>query len=152
MTYLYETHIKVKAPVEEVFKFFSEAANLEKITPPWLQFKILSPQPIKMSIGTLIDYRLSLHGLPINWKTKITMWEPPYRFVDEQLKGPYKQWIHEHSFREDPDGCLISDKVNYQISGWIFPPLINTLFVRKDIEKIFSYRKKLILAYFRDNS
>ncbi len=148
MNNIYETEMKVKAPVEEVFKFFSEPANLQKITPPWLKFKIITAQPIKMSAGTLIDYRLSLYGLPINWKTKITVWEPPYRFIDEQLKGPYKQWIHEHTFNAVEGGCLIRDSVQYQISGWILSPLINRFFVKRDIERIFTYRRNKIREFY----
>jgi ligand-binding SRPBCC domain-containing protein len=151
MNYEYYSEMKIDAPIDEVFDFFSQAANLEKITPPWLKFKILTSEPIKMEVGTLIDYRLSLYGFPVNWKTKITHWDPPHRFIDSQLKGPYKQWIHEHSFSEVEGGCLMKDRVEYQIHGWIVNSLINYLFVRKDIEKFFSFRKIIIEALHRQS-
>jgi ligand-binding SRPBCC domain-containing protein len=151
MNYEYYSEMKIDAPIDEVFDFFSQAVNLEKITPPWLKFKILTSEPIKMEIGTIIDYRLSLYGFPINWRTKITHWDPPHRFIDSQLKGPYKQWIHEHSFSEVEGGCLMQDKVEYQIHGWIISSLIDYLFVRKDIERIFSFRKIQIEALHRQS-
>jgi ligand-binding SRPBCC domain-containing protein len=149
MTYHFESEIKINAPLEDVFNFFSQAENLEKITPPWLKFKILTPTPINMGVGTLIDYRLSLYKIPLKWQTKISHWEPPHRFIDEQLRGPYKLWIHEHSFSEVADGCLIRDKVQYQLKGGMISPLLNQLFVRADIERIFSYRKKKIAELYR---
>jgi len=148
MIFHYTSELKIDAPLEEVFQFFSRADNLEKITPAWLRFKILTPLPIKMKVGTLINYRLSLYHLPLRWQTEIKVWEPPHRFVDIQRRGPYKEWIHEHAFTAVEGGCLVKDKVRYQVYGWILSPLIDRSFVRKDIEKIFNYRRQAIERIF----
>ncbi len=102
-------------PVAEIFPFFADAANLEVLTPPWLKFQILSPRPLKMHVGTLIDYRLRVRGLPMRWQSEIIAWEPPHRFVDEQRRGPYRLWRHEHEFVERDGGTVIRDKVEYAI-------------------------------------
>ncbi len=125
-------------PRAEVFPFFADAANLQAITPPWLDFRILTPGPIAMRPGALIDYRLKLRGFPIRWRTKITVWEPPFRFVDRQLKGPYRQWVHEHSFEEKDGGTLCRDRVDYAVPGGA---LVNRIFVQRDVETIFAYRR-----------
>lgn len=127
-------------PVPEVFAFFSDPANLEAITPPWLRFHILTPQPLEMKAGTLLDYRLRLHGIPIYWRTEISVWEPPFRFVDQQLKGPYLLWVHEHTFEEKDDGTLVRDRVDYRSPGWILEPLIERWLVRPDLDRIFDFR------------
>jgi ligand-binding SRPBCC domain-containing protein len=90
-----------------------------------------------MRAGALIDYKISIHGFPMRWRTKITAWEPPYRFVDEQIKGPYRQWVHEHLFEEHPDGSRCHDRVHYSVLGG---SLVNSLFVRRDVQRIFEYR------------
>jgi ligand-binding SRPBCC domain-containing protein len=94
------TEIRLPTPLVDVFEFFSDAYNLEEITPPWLHFSVQTPAPIEMKRGALIDYRLRLHGIPIHWRTEITAWEPPFRFVDEQLRGPYRYWRHERRIFE----------------------------------------------------
>jgi len=127
-------------PVSRVFEFFSDAANLDAITPPWVHFQIITPRPIAMKPGALIDYKLRIRGLPIYWQTEITHWEPPYRFVDRQIKGPYRQWIHEHTFEEKDGGTTIRDKIDYAVPGWIFEPILHALFVGPDVRKIFAYR------------
>jgi len=96
-----------------VFPFFAEARNLETLTPPWLKFEVLTPAPIVMRPGTLIDYRIRVHGLPIRWRTEITAWDPPHRFVDVQLHGPYTLWHHTHTFEERDGGTLCLDHVRY---------------------------------------
>lgn len=127
---------------EEIFSFFADAANLESITPPWVNFQTLTPTPIEMKPGTLIDYRIKIHGLPVKWRTRINAWEPPYRFVDEQLRGPYRKWVHEHTFVEKDGGTLCADRVEYAVpGGW----LIDKLFVRRDVERIFAYRRERIV-------
>ena len=151
-TYHFESEIIVHTPRDEIFQFFSDAENLEHITPDSLQFKILSPLPIAMGEGTQIDYRLKIYGLPLRWQTEITVWDPPNRFIDSQLKGPYKTWIHEHIFIDIDDKCLIRDKVSYQLKGGILAPIINQILVQKDVTKIFNFRAAKILTLFSAES
>jgi len=132
-------------PVAEVFPFFADAANLEKITPPWLSFHVLTPAPIAMRPGALIDYQLRVHGIPLRWRTEIVAWDPPHRFVDVQLKGPYRLWHHTHTFTEKGGGTLCTDEVRYRpIGGW----LVNALFVKRDVRTIFDYRRKRLMEIF----
>lgn len=134
-----------EAPIEKVFSFFSEAANLEDITPPWLNFRILTPQPIEMAQGTLIDYRLTLHWIPIRWRTEISEWHPPYQFVDRQLRGPYRLWRHTHTFEETDRGTHMTDIVEYSVPGG---RLVNRLFVEPDLRVIFQYRQQRLAERF----
>ena len=131
------TEQKIEKPQSELFSFFSDAHNLAEITPPWLHFYMLTPTPIEMKIGTLIDYRLKLRGIPIRWQSEITAWNPPNSFVDEQRHGPYRRWIHTHTFVPVPDGTLVGDEVEYAVFGG---GLVQKFFVAPDIEKIFAYR------------
>jgi len=142
-TFIFTAEQQLPRRREGVFPFFADAANLQRITPPWLSFRIETPQPIEMRAGTLIDYRLRLHGVPLRWRTRIAVWEPPYRFVDEQLRGPYRLWVHEHLFEPDGDGTLCRDRVTYAVpGGW----LVESLFVRREIERIFTYRRAALAA------
>ena len=129
--------------IDRVFAFFSDAANLELLTPPWLNFDILTPRPIPMHAGALIDYRLKIRGLPVKWRTVISDWQPPTRFVDEQIKGPYQQWIHEHTFVPKNGGTLVIDRVRYKVP---FDLLVHRLFVQPDLDRIFAFRHKALLA------
>lgn len=139
------TSLILPRPLETVFPFFADASNLEKITPKWLRFEILTPLPIEMRTGTLIEYRLRIHGIPMRWLSEITVWDPPFRFVDEQRRGPYKKWVHEHIFVKSGNGSKICDFVKYDLpGGW----LTNFLFVRYDVRRIFMYRKKKLLDLF----
>lgn len=131
--------------MDEVFEFFSNAGNLGALTPPWVEFQILTPVPIPMRAGALIDYRLRIHGLPIRWRTEITEWEPGHRFVDEQRRGPYRMWVHEHLFEQHADGTLMRDLVRYAVPGGEF---IHRLFVRRDVERIFDFRRARMLEIF----
>ncbi len=140
-TYLLTTEQWFPRPCEEVFEFFSDAANLESITPPWLRFHVLTPRPIDVREGTLIDYKLRLHFVPIRWRTEIAAWEPPFRFIDRQLRGPYRLWVHEHTFEEHQGGTLARDRVEYQVPGG---RLIHTLLVRPDLMRIFAFRRKVL--------
>jgi hypothetical protein len=126
-------------PLEQVFAFFADARNLEAITPPWLGFEVLTPAPIEMRPGALIDYRLRLHGVRLGWKTEITVWQPPHRFVDEQRHGPYREWVHEHTFAVRDGGSLVGDHVRYRVPGG---RLVHELFVRREVERIFDYRRE----------
>jgi ligand-binding SRPBCC domain-containing protein len=146
---VFHSEIWVPKPPREVFDFFADARNLQSITPPWLDFSILTPAPILMRAGTLIDYRLKLHGFPIRWQTQITAWEPPHRFVDEQRRGPYRLWIHEHRFEARDGGTLVSDFVRYEAPGG---RLVEWLFVRRDVERIFQFRREKLLARFDKRS
>ena len=141
----FRAHTRVPRPRAEVFAFFAAAGNLQELTPPGLRFEVLTPGPIEMRAGTLIDYRLRLRLIPIHWRTAITVWEPPRRFVDEQLRGPYRLWIHEHTFEEDGDGTLCGDFVRYAVP---FGALANRLMVARDVRKIFAYRERRLQEIF----
>jgi ligand-binding SRPBCC domain-containing protein len=130
---------------DEVFRFFADAFNLEALTPPWLKFEVLTPRPIEMRVGLRIDYRLRLRGLPLRWQSEITAWEPPVRFVDEQRRGPYRAWIHEHTFEERDGGTLARDMVRYDVIGG---RLVNRFFVRRDVGKIFEFRAQALKERF----
>jgi len=139
------TELWLPRPRHEVFPFFGEARNLETLTPPWLKFEVLTPAPIIMRPGTLIDYRIKIHGIPIRWRTEITEWDPPHRFVDNQLSGPYSLWHHTHTFEEKEGGTLCTDDVRYWPRGGA---LMNWLFVRRDVDRIFAYRRQRLLEIF----
>jgi ligand-binding SRPBCC domain-containing protein len=132
-----------------VFDFFSKAENLNKLTPSNLHFKILSPLPVKMQPGTLIDYQLRLMGVPFKWQTEITVWEPPHRFIDIQKKGPYKLWIHEHIFEEKEGKTIMYDLIEYKFPGGIFESFIHHFFVKKGLQNIFGYREKTCMEIFK---
>ncbi len=135
--YALEMHLRVPVPIDRVFEFFADARNLEKLTPPALRFEVLTPEPILMRQGLLLDYRLRLHGFPFYWQSEITVWDPPRRFEDSQRRGPYRWWVHEHSFVEDNGGTLMSDKVHYGVPGGA---LVHSLFVARELRNIFGYR------------
>jgi ligand-binding SRPBCC domain-containing protein len=131
-------------PIDKVFEFFGDAGNLDPLTPPWLHFQIITPRPITMGQGTLIDYRLKIHKIPVRWRSEITVWEPPHLFVDEQRKGPYIQWIHRHEFATRGEGTVIRDHIDYAVPGLIFEPLLHHFFVKPDIQTIFAFRQQKI--------
>jgi ligand-binding SRPBCC domain-containing protein len=132
-------------PRSEVFPFFADAANLQILTPPWLHFEVLTPLPVEMQPRLLIDYRLRVHGFPLRWQSEITIWEPPHRFIDEQRRGPYRLWHHEHVFEERDGGTLAIDRVRYAVP---LDFLSHRLFVRPDIERIFAFRKAKLSELF----
>jgi len=127
-------------PLDEVFAFFSDARNLEEITPPWLGFRILTPGPIRIAAGTKLRYRLSLHGLPVRWTTEIRRCEPPFRFIDVQLSGPYRLWHHTHRFEAHDGGTRMTDVVRYRLPFGMIGRAVHALKVRRDVERIFAYR------------
>jgi ligand-binding SRPBCC domain-containing protein len=136
-TFELTTTVTVPHDRDRVFAFFADAANLDALTPPWLNFTILTPLPIVMCPGAIIDYRLWLHGLPVKWRTEISRWSPPHEFVDEQRRGPYRRWHHTHTFTEVPGGTRVDDRVRYSVLGG---SLVNRLFVEPDLRKVFGYR------------
>jgi ligand-binding SRPBCC domain-containing protein len=135
----------VPLPLAEAFAFYADAHNLERITPPWLGFEVTTPGTIEMRVGTLIEYRLRLHGVPVRWRTRIEAWEPPRRFVDVQVRGPYSLWEHTHTFEEDgPEATIIRDRVRYSIPFGPLGDLADRLLVRRDLKQIFDYRRDAV--------
>ncbi len=138
MRFVLDCDIWLPLSCDAVFAFFSDAFKLEQLTPGWLRFRVQTAAPIEMGRGTLIDYRLRLRGIPIRWRTEITAWEPPVRFEDSQLRGPYQKWVHEHTFQEVNGGTLMRDRVIYSVPGG---PLVERILVRGDVRRIFEYRQ-----------
>jgi ligand-binding SRPBCC domain-containing protein len=143
MTQVLERSTWIPRPVAEVFPFFADIANLERITPPELRFRFVTQPPIEMRRGALIEFRLALYGLPFGWHTEISHWEPPHRFVDRQLSGPYRQWVHTHEFAAERGGTRMRDHVSYELPlaplGLVALPL-----VRRQLERIFDFREATI--------
>jgi ligand-binding SRPBCC domain-containing protein len=135
---------------ESIFGFFAAAENLEAITPPLLRFRVVTPRPIEMEVGTFIQYRLRLHGVPVRWDTLIQAWEPPHRFVDVQVRGPYALWHHTHELEPlDGDRTLMRDTVRYAIGFGVLGELAHRLVVRRDLERIFAYRAGVVPGLLR---
>ena len=139
--HILETSTFIPRPRSEVFAFFAAAENLERITPPELQFRILSPLPVRIGAGALIDYQLRLFGIPFRWRTLISQWEPDSSFVDEQVTGPYAQWVHTHSFHQEPGGTRVTDEVRYRLP-WFPPGEIAYPLVRVQLRRVFAYRAR----------
>jgi ligand-binding SRPBCC domain-containing protein len=138
------TELMLPRPRAEVFSFFAAAENLERITPPELRFSILTASPVRMGAGALIDYRLQLLGVPFSWRTRITEWRPPYLFTDEQQRGPYRSWVHTHSFEVVPGGTLVRDVVRYRLPLFPLGELALPV-VRAQLARIFGYRRRQLL-------
>lgn len=142
-----EREQRLPGPPETVFAFFSDARNLEAITPAWLRFRIVSQAPAQMRVGTLIEYRLTLHRLPVSWLTQIEEWVPGERFVDQQLRGPYGLWHHTHEFEPDgAGGTLMRDRVRYALPYGPLGEVARRLFVARDLERIFDFRERAVAA------
>ena len=150
--HLLQTSLTVDLPRDEVFEFFSNAENLEAITPPDVGFHILTPLPIDLREGTLIDYKLSLFGIPVKWRTEITKWDPPNEFIDIQVWGPYGQWIHRHVFTEpEPGKTVIEDEVRYRLPLEPLGDLAHFI-VAAQLAKIFDYREKKVIEILTERS
>lgn len=143
MEHRLETSFTLALPIETAFDFFGDAENLERITPSELEFVILTPRPIQIAEGTKIDYRLKLFGMPFRWQSVISLWDPPHQFVDEQTRGPYRQWIHTHRFEAVDGGTMIRDDVRYRLPLWPLGDLAYPL-VRAQLRSIFAYREREI--------
>ena len=141
----FESQLWLRQSRDNVFAFFSDAQNLDLITPPWLHFRTTTPGSSEMRLDTIIDHRLRVHGVPLRWRSEITLWDPPARFVDEQVRGPYRLWIHEHRFEEQNGGTLVHDHVRYAV---LFDVLLHRLLIRPDIERIFAYGEKKLREIF----
>ena len=150
-THLLERQQRLPGAPDDVFPFFGDARNLEAITPPLLGFSVVTPEPIEMRVGTLIQYRLRLHGVPISWLTSIQAWDPPHRFVDVQVRGPYALWHHTHTFAPDGDGgTIMRDAVRYAIGFGPLGEVAHRLLVRRDLEAIFAFRAEAVQRLLRD--
>jgi ligand-binding SRPBCC domain-containing protein len=134
----------VRRSIDEVFAFFSRAHNVDAITPPWLRLEVLTPDPAAMRTGTLIEYRLCLHGVPVRWTSRIEEWEPGAGFVDRQVRGPYRLWRHRHEFAPHREGTVVRDDVDYTLPLGPLGELAGALFVHRDLERIFDYRRAAV--------
>jgi ligand-binding SRPBCC domain-containing protein len=141
--HLYREQLVPRA-LDEVFAFFAEAPNLERLTPPWLGFALTTPTPVQMGTGTLIEYRLHLHRIPLKWISRIELWEPGRAFVDVQVKGPYRLWHHRHEFQPAGSGTLVRDHVTYALPFGGLGDLAHALFVERDLARIFAFRHEAV--------
>jgi ligand-binding SRPBCC domain-containing protein len=148
--HLLERSQRVPLSPDDAFAFYGDADNLERITPPWLRFRILDPRPEALSAGIRLQYSLVLHRFPIRWTTEIRIWEPPHHFVDFQVRGPYRVWEHTHTFEPVAGGTLIGDQVRYAIPYGPFGALAQMAFVRRDLRRIFDFRRDAIAALLGD--
>jgi ligand-binding SRPBCC domain-containing protein len=145
--HLLERSQRVEVPAKGAFAFYGDALNLEPLTPPWLHFEVTNPDGLVLREGALLDYRLKLHGVPIRWQTLIKTWEAPSRFVDIQLKGPYALWEHTHTFEPAGDGStVIRDRVRYALPFGPLGAIAHRLFVRRDLNRIFDYRRDAVAS------
>ena len=143
--YQLKTELWLPQPRSEIFQFFADPANLERLTPEWLRFEIISEAQQTLTEGTRLNYRLRIHGVPITWQSEITGWNPPHQFVDRQTRGPYRLWIHEHTFVDQEGGTLVCDNVQYSVFGGA---LVNRFLVSPDLDRIFKYRHRALKTIF----
>lgn len=148
MEYTLKREQLVPANIERVFAFFADAGNLDAITPPWLAFRVITPLPLEMRSGALLDYRIRWKGVPIRWRTRIEEWTPMQRFIDTQIRGPYALWHHTHTFEPRSGGTLMTDIVRYGLRFGPLGTLAHRWIVRRDVEAIFDYRFQRIAALF----
>ena len=143
-TYVFRKQHSIARPIDDLFNFFKQPDNLEKITPSSVGFTILTPRPIKMQVGTVLDYTIRLIGLPVRWTTMISEYDPPHRFIDVAIRGPYSFWHHTHTFEENDQGTIMTDEVNYSLPFGIFGRLAHFLWVKRQLKYIFDYRMNVI--------
>src|SRR5215211_7839770 len=138
--------LRLDAPPEAVFPFFADPRNLEAITPPLLRFRLLTPEPIEMGVGTFLQYALRLRGVPVRWDTLIQAWDPPHRFVDVQVRGPYRMWHHTHELEPLDGGAatLMRDTVRYAIGFGALGEIARRAVVTRDLEEIFAFRAERV--------
>ena len=139
-----EREQRVARPLAEVFEFFARAENLEWITPPWLSFGLVGEEPSELRRGTLLEYRLRVHGVPLRWVSEIELWEPGRAFVDRQVRGPYRLWRHRHDFAPIGEATIVRDRVRYALPVGRFGELAHAMFVRRDLERIFEFRRQAV--------
>jgi len=144
-TFRLETTLHLDTPRDRLFPFFADAFSLERITPPWLRFAVATPPPIRMAPGTLIDYRLRIRGLPVRWTSEITLWDPPRAFVDEQRRGPYRRWVHTHTFEDAGPATVVHDRVDYAVPGG---GVVHRLLVAPELRRIFAHRHEALGRLF----
>ena len=143
--HILERRQRLELPVQRAFEFYAQAHNLAVITPPWMSFEVITRGPIEMRPGALIDYRLKLHGVPVRWRTRIEVWEPPVRFVDVQTRGPYALWEHTHTFERDGENAVvIGDRVRYALPLGPLGQIAHAAFVKRDLERVFDYRERAV--------
>lgn len=148
--YIFKHEQIINQPLSKLFLFFEKPENLSKLTPSWLSFKIKTALPLEMKEGAEFEYTIRLLGIPINWKTLIIKYSPPFSFTDEQVNGPYKKWIHTHTFKEKEGKVLMKDEVKYDLYGGFLKYFIHNILVKHSIKKIFEFRKKAIEKEFPD--
>lgn len=136
----YEIRFWLPRPRGEVFEFFSDVRNLDRMTPGWLRFEVLTPLPVELAEGVEIDYRLRWRSLPMPWRSRITDWRPPEVFTYEQARGPYRRWLHEHRYREQDGGTLVVDRVEWSVWG---ETLLGSR-VATDVRRIFEHRAEVV--------
>jgi ligand-binding SRPBCC domain-containing protein len=143
-----EREVSLPVARAQVFPFFADARNLERLTPPSLRFEILTPGAIRMGAGAIIDYRLRISGIPVRWRSRIELWEPPFRFVDLQVQGPYAFWRHTHTFDETREGTMMRDRVEYALPFGPLGALAHRLFVARRLDDIFAFRGRVVREQF----
>ncbi|MBI2806949.1 MAG: SRPBCC family protein [Planctomycetes bacterium] len=143
-THIFQAHMWLPLAIEPVFAFFGDVANLSKISPPSVRIQTITPLPIEMRVGTIVEHRMSIRWFPIRWRSEITVWEPPVRFVDEQRSGPYRFWKHRHEFEVAEGGTWVRDHIEYRTHGWLFEPIVNRIFVAPELRRLFAHRQKAI--------
>lgn len=141
----------IPQPIDKVFAFFARPENLECITPKYLKFSIKTLSPIRMETGQIIDYTIKIKGFPISWSSLISSYDPPYSFIDEQIRGPYSKWHHTHTFTNVNGGTKIDDQIQYGIPFGLVGRIAHSIWIKKDLERIFDFRSKTIEKVFRND-